>query len=111
MSVKDTLAMQPMSKKTDENYLAKSWKDTLRQELARYMENTRTSKAKRFLRAALQQKGITISRMTSTGNITYEQGGNKARAKSLGAFNRDDVSSLLERNKSLGQTISRGFSR
>ena len=46
-----------------------------------------------------------------SGNITYEQGGNKARAKSLGAFNRDDVSSLLEKNKSLGQTISRGFSR
>ena len=41
------------------------------------------------------RKGITISRMTSTGNITYEQGGNKARAKSFGAFNRDDVSSLL----------------
>ena len=68
-------------------------------------------KSKDDFERALQQKGITISRMTSTGNITYEQGGNKARAKSLGAFNRDDVSSLLERNKSLGQTISRGFSR
>lgn len=49
--------------------------------------------------------------MTGTGNITYEQGGHKARAKSLGAFNRADVSSLLEKNKSLEQTISRGFSR
>ena len=47
--------------------------------------------------------------MTSTGNITYEQGGNKARAKSLGAFNRDDVSSLLERNKSLGSDSHRAI--
>ena len=102
--------MQPMSKKTDENYLAKSWKDTLRQDLQDIWKD-KNIKSKDDFELALQQKGITISRMTSTGNITYEQGGNKARAKSLGAFNRDDVSSLLERNKSLGQTISRGFSR
>jgi len=102
--------MQPTSKKTDENYLAKSWKDTLRQDLQDIWKD-KNIKSKDDFERALQQKGITISRMTSTGNITYEQGGNKARAKSLGAFNRDDVSSLLERNKSLGQTISRGFSR
>lgn len=102
--------IQPTNKKTDENYLAKSWKDTLRQDLQSIWKD-KTIKSKDDFERALQQKGITISRMTSTGNITYEQGGNKARAKSLGAFNRDDVSSLLERNKSLGQTISRGFSR
>ena len=66
--------------------------------LTRYMERQEYQSKDDFERA-LQQKGITISRMTSTGNITYEQGGNKARAKSLGAFNRDDVSSLLEKNK------------
>ena len=109
MSVKDTLACN-QSKKTDENYLAKSWKDTLRQDLQDIWKD-KNIKSKDDFERALQQKGITISRMTGTGNITYEQGGHKARAKSLGAFNRDDVSSLLERNNSLRQTISRGFSR
>ena len=102
--------MQPTSKKTDENYLDKSWKDTLRQDLQAVWSN-KNIKSKDDFERALQQKGITISRMTGTGNITYEQGVHKARAKSLGAFNRDDVSSLLERNNSLRQTISRGFSR
>ena len=65
--------MQPMSKKTDENYLAKSWKDTLRQDLQDIWKD-KNIKSKDDFERALQEKGITISRMTGTGNITYEQG-------------------------------------
>ena len=92
---------QPTTYKTDEIYLKRSFKEDMREKL-QSIWNDRTIKSSTDFSRALEEQGLRISRITGTGNITYEdKDGNKARAKGLGAFNRDDVGDLLERNREL----------
>lgn len=92
---------QPTTYKTDEKYLKNSFKEDMRDKLQRIWSNKNLKTGEDF-NLALKQEGLKISRMTNTGNITYEdEYGNKARAKGLGAFNRSDVGDLLERNRGL----------
>lgn len=51
---------------------------------------------------ALEEKGIRITRITSKGKITYQDiKGHKVRADRIGAFNRDDITNLIELNREL----------
>lgn len=94
--------LQPENRKSDENYLAAkktSYKDKMRQSLQKIWQDETILDQENF-RARLLEKGLTISRKTSTGNITYQdEEGHKVRAKSLGGFNWIDVTQLLQRNR------------
>lgn len=94
--------LQPENRKSDENYLAAkktSYKDKMRQSLQKIWQDETILDQENF-RARLLEKGLTISRKTSTGNITYQdEEGHKVRAKSLGDFNWIDVTQLLQRNR------------
>ena len=94
--------LQPENRKSDENYLAAkktSYKDKMRQSLQKIWQDETILDQENF-RARFLEKGLTISRKTSTGNITYQdEEGHKVRAKSLGDFNWIDVTQLLQRNR------------
>lgn len=96
--------LQPENRKSDENYLAAkkiSYKEKMRQSLQTIWKDETILGPENF-RERLLEKGLTISRKTSTGNITYQdEEGHKVRAKSLGDFNGIDVTQLIQRNRQL----------
>lgn len=97
-----TAGLQPENRKSDENYLeAKkiSYKEKMRQSLQEIWKNETILETENF-REKLLEKGLTISRQTSAGNITYQdEEGHKVRAKSLGDFNGVDIMQLIQRNQ------------
>ena len=96
--------LQPENRKSDENYLeAKktSYKERMRQSLQEIWQDDTILDPENF-RSKLQKKGLTISRKTSTGNITYQDTeGHKVRGKSLGDFNGVDIMQMIQRNRQL----------
>lgn len=96
--------LQPENRKSDENYLEvkkTSYKEKMRQSLQEIWRDETILDPENF-KEKLRGKGLTITRKTSTGNITYQDAeGHKVRAKSLGDFNEIDVTQLIQRNRQL----------
>ena len=98
---------QPTSYKTDEQYIKSSYKEDMRNSLQSIF-SSKDIKTKEDFEKALEDKGLKITRITGTGNITYQdKDGNKVRAKNLGDFNSEDVSKLIERNNILEDELDK----
>ena len=94
--------IQPENRKMDEVYLEEkgtSFKAKIRNSLQEIWKDESIVSADDF-KKALSDRQLKISRVTSTGNVTYQdEAGHKARAKSLGDFNQNDVIELINRNR------------
>lgn len=103
-----TKGIQPENRKTDEIYIedrGKSYKAVMRDKLQKIWKDSSIMSPNDF-REKLKKEGLFVTRMTSTGNITYrDESGHKVRAKNLGAFNLSDVADLINKNQTMKKKI------
>lgn len=82
-------------------YVKDSYQRTIQTALSSVWQEQDIVTQEQFAKS-LDKKGIRIARITKKGKITYQDAaGHKVRADRLGAFNRADITNLIDINKDL----------